>query len=708
MDKLPDPLRSRVVLIGVTNYRNLTPLPAVHNNLADLAIAFSSDQLWGLPPSHCVVIEDPETPEEMLDPLVDFAQNATDTLLLYYAGHGLVDPLRSELHITRPGSDPLRMHTAVPYNQVRDVLLSSPATRRIVILDCCYSGRALGQMSDPTAALAEEASAEGTYILAAAAENKKALAPQGQSHTTFTGVLLDTMNNGIVGRGPLLNLDSIYQHLRAVMRMKGLPLPQARDRNTAGLLYLIRNQAFTADKRHSLVVVDCEYLVSVLHGVLDEKHVSDRQKFRTALHEVLSFLTGQGEVRVYAIDMGIQAHRDVLDVATKVGAAAIVIPKEKGLGRPFDPIADMVIEAASALRSTDQFVLVADDNNFVPIVAKARAADVFTIVARFPKVANSTLSAGADRTIEIPFSSPSDARLSAPQVQLQQHKRTEDDVRIDASPSKLPPIVRNILLVDTEDEWRSIYVRAAAGAKFNTIRVANDLATAAALIDEMQFSVTVLEIGLDVTDDRNIDGMLVMEKIRAVGDETGIVVITGRAGLDVLSIVRDAIKKYQAYDTISKATLTPSYLRTVIQGAQQSYEERVTAIHPFTREAFSNNTMLKEWNDEMDRIRGLRHFVDRLLTPFLPIVPRRDGESLYLDTATATMCGSCWSRSVGRPIAFCFAERGSASEVIENAKSARSLIGRYEISEVLEESVENGLAGAVFALSGERNAFAAI
>ena len=707
MDKLPDPTRSRVVLIGVTNYRNLAPLPAVHNNLADLAIAFRSDQLWGLPPSHCVVIEDPETPEEMLDPLVDFAQNATDTLLLYYAGHGLVDPLRSELHITRPGSDPLRMHTAVPYNQVRDVLLSSSATRRIVILDCCYSGRALGQMSDPAAALAEEASAEGTYILAAAAENKKALAPQGQSHTAFTGMLLDTMNSGIVGRGPLLNLDSIYQHLRAVMKVKGFPLPQARDRNTAGLLYLIRNQAFTSDKRHSLVVVDCEYLVAALRSVLDEKHVSDREKFREALHEVLSFLAGQGEVRVYAIEMGIQAHRDVLDVASKVGAAAIIIPKEKRLGRPFDPIADMVIEAASALRPTDQFVLVADNNNFVPVVAKARAADVFTIVARFPEVANSTLSAGADRIIEIPFSSPSDARLSPPKIQLQQGLDDEDDISIDAPPSKLP-IVRNILLVDSEDEWRRVYVRAADGAEFNTVRVAHDLATAAALIDEMQFSVAVLEIGLDIMDDRNVDGMLVMEKIRAVGDETGIVVITGRAGHDVLSIVRDAIKKYQAYDTISKATLTPSYLRTVIEGAQQSYEEGVTAIHPFTHGVFSNSTMLKEWSDEMDRIRGLRHFVDRLLTPFLPIVPRRNGESLYLDPATATMCGSCWSRSVGRPIAFCFAEQGSVSEVIENAKSARSLMGRYEIGEVLEESVENGLAGAVFALSGERNAFAAI
>ena len=184
----------------------------------------------------CVVVEDPATPADMLDPVADAAQFATDTLLLYYVGHGLVDPRRSELHLALPGSNPQRIYTAVPYASMRDVLLDSRAIRRVVILDCCYSGRALGQMATLASAVADEAGAEGTYVLSASAENKAALAQPGEQYTAFTGELLAIIRDGINTCGPMLDLDALYQHLLAAMRSKGLPIPQKRDRNTAGQL----------------------------------------------------------------------------------------------------------------------------------------------------------------------------------------------------------------------------------------------------------------------------------------------------------------------------------------------------------------------------------------------------------------------------------------------------------------------------------------
>ena len=243
MAVLPNPLLSYVVLIGVGRYQQLGDLPAVHENLVTLSGVFCDERFWGLPRENCVVVHDPETQVEMLDPLREAAHNATDTLLLYYVGHGLVDPRRSELHLSLIGSDPQRMYTSVPYGHIRDILLDSRASRRIVMLDCCYSGRALGQMADPVSAVMDEASAEGTYVLAAAAENKTALAPPGDRYTAFTGELLHIINNGISECGPFLDLDSIYRHLRAAMKSKGFPIPQKRDRNTAGQLNLVRNQA---------------------------------------------------------------------------------------------------------------------------------------------------------------------------------------------------------------------------------------------------------------------------------------------------------------------------------------------------------------------------------------------------------------------------------------------------------------------------------
>lgn len=239
---LPDPHRSRSVLIGTARYEHLSGLPSVKNNLQGLAVAITAEGTWGLPEHHVSLVTDPNTAAEMLDPIHQAADAATDTLLLYYAGHGLTDQ-RGELHLGLVGSDCDRIYTAVSYDHVRDIMVQSRAARRVVILDCCFSGRALGTMADPIKHVVDEASAEGTYVLTATAENNAALAPPGDTYTAFTAELIDVLEKGIHDCGELLDLDSIYLHIRSVMRGKGLPVPQKRDRNTSGRLTLFYNHA---------------------------------------------------------------------------------------------------------------------------------------------------------------------------------------------------------------------------------------------------------------------------------------------------------------------------------------------------------------------------------------------------------------------------------------------------------------------------------
>lgn len=244
---LPDPRLSRAVIIGTGEYRLLPALaPAVHNNVGALADALCDGDIWGLPRDHCLVAEDPEEPADMLDLARQASREATDTLVVYYAGHGLVDSRRVELHLCLTGSDAERIYTAVPYEHIRAAMLDSRARRKVVILDCCYGARAFGQMSGAGAAIAQEAAAEGTYVIAAAAENKQAIAPPGDRHTAFSGELLDILGNGLPHRGPTLTLDDIFTELLARMRAKGLPLPQKADRNTAGELSFARNRAVAA------------------------------------------------------------------------------------------------------------------------------------------------------------------------------------------------------------------------------------------------------------------------------------------------------------------------------------------------------------------------------------------------------------------------------------------------------------------------------
>jgi hypothetical protein len=241
---LPDPRKSRAVLIGASRFADasLPDLPAVRDNLDGLARCLRSPALWGLPEAHCTVVADPQSAVALLNPVHDASAAAEDTLLVYYAGHGLIHPLSLELLLAVVSTTPDRNHTAVPYDQVREKVVDSPAVRKVVILDCCYSGRAFSGMADPTTTVANQAIVEGTYLLASAPPNKQALSLPGETYTAFTGALLKLFNEGLPDGPELLQLNTIYRQIRETLKRASRPVPQLRVDNTAGELALVRNQ----------------------------------------------------------------------------------------------------------------------------------------------------------------------------------------------------------------------------------------------------------------------------------------------------------------------------------------------------------------------------------------------------------------------------------------------------------------------------------
>lgn len=240
MRGLPDGVASRAVLVGVAQYEHLEALPAVADNLPALATALTGGESWGLAPENCLVVAEPANLQAMLEPVEQAAEAARDTLLVYFAGHGLTDD-RGDLFLGLPGSRPGLGHTGVPYSMLRSTILAGRAQRHVIVLDCCFSGRALGVMSG---SMADQAQIDGSYLLAAAPETGVALAPPGERYTAFTAELLRVLETGIEGGGPWLDLESVYRHLRVVLGAKGRPVPQKRDRNTAGSLLLGRNRAY--------------------------------------------------------------------------------------------------------------------------------------------------------------------------------------------------------------------------------------------------------------------------------------------------------------------------------------------------------------------------------------------------------------------------------------------------------------------------------
>ncbi|GAA3288973.1 caspase family protein [Dactylosporangium vinaceum] len=240
--RLADPAASRAVLIGCADYLELEPLPAIHNNLAELAELLQDGDLWGLPASHCTVLANPSTIDEVLDAVHAAAVAATDLLLVYYAGHGLLDQ-RSNLFLTLAGSSPIRLHKAVRYDDLRrEVIDTAVCPAKVVILDCCFSGEAMagGMSAGPT--IADQARMEGTYLLTASEETKLASAPIGEEFTAFTGEIVRALRGGVTGGPDLLDLDTLYRHVRQELAAKGRPIPQQRARNDGRSLALVRNR----------------------------------------------------------------------------------------------------------------------------------------------------------------------------------------------------------------------------------------------------------------------------------------------------------------------------------------------------------------------------------------------------------------------------------------------------------------------------------
>src|SRR5215472_2363986 len=243
---LPDPAASAAVLIGTSTYQDpaLSPLPGVANNLADLAALLADDALWGLPAQRRSVLLDRADTADMMGSLADLADQALDAFIVYYSGHGVL-ARDGELLLSTPATNASRpKYTALPFGWVRDVIGYCRAARRIVILDCCFSGRALHAMSDPATAVIGQVGVDGVYVMTSAPATSPSIAPHGDRYTAFTGGLLRILREGVRGASEVLTLDDVYDQILVAMARRGWPRPQRLGTNTVGRLAILRNRAW--------------------------------------------------------------------------------------------------------------------------------------------------------------------------------------------------------------------------------------------------------------------------------------------------------------------------------------------------------------------------------------------------------------------------------------------------------------------------------
>ncbi|MFE1442690.1 substrate-binding domain-containing protein [Streptomyces sp. NPDC058739] len=241
----PDPVRSRAVIIGVNAYAHMAPLPSVANSVSDLAALLSAEDLWGVrQPGHCRVLLNPANDTVVLEALRKAASEAEDALVVYFAGHGRVSR-EGKLFLALPSSSGNMWDLYLSYDDVRRVVeTDATALQKVVILDCCYSGAAMGAVAmgdeDDTASLA---AVEGAYLLTSSHATQVSKVFPGARHPAFSGALISAIEEGVEYGGSLLDMETLFTNVvERLSKVKECPVPQAMALNRGPRIALVRNR----------------------------------------------------------------------------------------------------------------------------------------------------------------------------------------------------------------------------------------------------------------------------------------------------------------------------------------------------------------------------------------------------------------------------------------------------------------------------------
>jgi hypothetical protein len=219
----------------------------------------------GMAPTCVRTLLDKDNIQELYEAIDAFSNEAEDTLLFYYTGHGLIGRNSSELHLATAGTIEAQAESnALSFDKIRHTIQNSSARTKILILDCCFSGRAFEFMGPVSEVVQANLDLRGTFAIASSPPNRPALAPAGAKFTAFTGELVRVLNEGIDNGRDEISLEELYGAVRSAMKKRpNLPEPRRANFEDADTLQIARN-AWSRVPRLAPGRLDYSALVPVL------------------------------------------------------------------------------------------------------------------------------------------------------------------------------------------------------------------------------------------------------------------------------------------------------------------------------------------------------------------------------------------------------------------------------------------------------------
>jgi peptidoglycan hydrolase-like protein with peptidoglycan-binding domain len=262
----------KVLLVGVSHYSNPKwNIPNVAVNIKKLEKAFLDSSILGVPRANLTVLSnDRFTREDFLITLENFIATVSkdDIFIVYYSGHGVFDYSKVQnkytTFLTTPKSIDRPTISGVSIEEFREFIKDSPAKRKIIILDCCYSGRIHDGKMDLTAAgsLNHEVTikfskVEGTFTMSATSEDQTAGYSPTEPHrpTYFTSALLDVFHEGIENGEPFCSINEIYQEVENRLVNGQKSKPEASSYKRGFEIQILKNKKFVPKRVEASVIL---------------------------------------------------------------------------------------------------------------------------------------------------------------------------------------------------------------------------------------------------------------------------------------------------------------------------------------------------------------------------------------------------------------------------------------------------------------------
>lgn len=191
----------KALVVGINNYP-FSPLNGCINDASEIAQSLRRNG-DGSPNFDVKQLDNVMKKSELKKAIEELFSSQTEISLFYFSGHGC--KTSTDGYIVTP--DYTEGNEGVSMTDILKIVNDSKAINKIVILDCCYSGKCgNGPLSDDLTQITD-----GVTILTASMEDQ--VAQESGGHGVFTNLLLEALSGGAANINGNITPGSIYSYI---------------------------------------------------------------------------------------------------------------------------------------------------------------------------------------------------------------------------------------------------------------------------------------------------------------------------------------------------------------------------------------------------------------------------------------------------------------------------------------------------------------